>query len=423
MDIIWLLAPMIALIFLRVPVAYAIGISAIGFSLIEGTNPAAVIQRSVASLDSFTLLAIPLFLLAAEIMSAAGLTRVLMDAVLSWVRSRRGGLAYANVGASIVFAGISGSAVADAAGTGRLLVPQMIRNGYSARYAASVTASSSLVSPILPPSIPLIVYGLVAQVSIGALFLAGILPALLMGAAVMLVVFLTTFRDHTLTRERFSLPAAFNATVKAFPILLLPILIIGGLRFGYFTPTEAAAIASGYALLCTLFYVRLPLHTLGAVIRRAALTSASILIIIAFAAHLGWIMSVRGIPKTIAEWLSSITTSPQLLLLIVLAFLVLIGTFMEAIAAILVTVPVLAPAATELGIDPVHFGIVVVMALMLGLLTPPVGLVLYVVGQAAGLDAMKVARANAWFFLALALVTLTVALVPQISLWLPHLTQ
>ncbi|TDE15875.1 TRAP transporter large permease [Jiangella asiatica] len=422
MDIIWLLVPMIALIFARVPVAYAIGISAVAFSLLQGSNVAAVVQRSVAALDSFTLLAIPLFLLAAEIMNAAGLTRVLMDAVLSWVRNLRGGLAYANVGASMVFAGISGAAVADAAGTGRLLIPQMTRNGYSPRYAASVTASSSLISPILPPSIPLIVYGLIAQVSIGALFMAGILPAFLMAGALLLVVFATTSRDRSLPREPFSASFAARATGKALPILLLPIVIIGGLRFGYFTPTEAAAIAVGYALVCTLFYVRLPARVLGQVLQRAALTSASILIIIAFAAHVGWIMSVRGIPRSIAETLSSMTSSPQVLLLIVMVFLLVIGTFMEAIAAMLIVVPVLAPAATELGIDPVHFGVVIVMTLMLGLLTPPVGLVLYVVGEAAGLDAMKVARANVAFFLALLAATLLVALVPELALWLPGLS-
>lgn len=419
MDIFWLLIPMLVLIALRVPVAYAIGLAAVGYSLMQGTNPAAVIQRSVASLDSFTLLAIPLFLLAAEIMNAAGLTRVLMDAVLSWVNRWRGGLAYANVGASVVFAGISGSAVADAAGTGRLLVPQMMRNGYSARYSASVTASSSLVSPILPPSIPLIVYGLIAQVSIGALFMAGILPAFLMAAALLIVVFLTTIRDRTLATGRFSLSAALRLTAKALPILLLPLIIIGGLRFGFFTPTEAAAVASGYALVCSLFYVRLSLRTLGRVVLRAGMTAASILIIIAFAAHVGWIMSVQGIPAAVAGWLSTVTSSPQVLMLIIVAFLIVIGTFMEAIAAMLITVPVLAPAAVQLGIDPVQLGVVIVMTLMLGLLTPPVGLVLYVVGDAAKLDAMEVARANWPFLSALLVVTLIVALVPPVSLFLP----
>jgi tripartite ATP-independent transporter DctM subunit len=238
-----------------------------------------------------------------------------------------------------------------------------------------------------------------------------------------IVVFLTTFRDKTLTPGSFSLGFAVKATGKALPILMLPIIVIGGLRVGYFTPTEAAAIAAGYSLACSLIYVRLPWRTLSRVLLRAGLTSASILIIIAFAAHLGWVMSVKGIPRAIAEWLSSVTSSPQILLLIVLIFLLLIGTFMEAIAAMLITVPVLAPAAVELGIDPVHFGIVTVMTLMLGLLTPPVGLVLYVVGEAAGLDSMQVARANVLFFTALFIVTIIVALVPGLALWLPALLQ
>lgn len=421
MDILWLLIPMLALIGLRVPVAYAIGISAVGFSLLQGTSPAAVVQRAVASLDSFTLLAIPLFLLAAEIMNAAGLTRVLMDSVMSWVARLKGGLAYANIGTSVVFAGISGSAVADAAGTGRLLIPQMIRRGYSPGYSASVTASSSLISPILPPSIPLIVYGLIAQTSIGALFLAGVAPALLMAGALALVVFLTTVRDPNQKAGTFSLRLAARTTLKAGPVLLLPILILGGLRLGYFTPTEAAALASGYALVCTLFYVRLPLKSLKQAVMRSGMTAASILIIIAFAAHVGWIMSVKGIPGAIAEGVASITDSPQLLLLAVVAFLVVIGTFMEALAAMLITVPVLAPVATDLGVDPVQLGLVVVMSLMIGNITPPVGLVLYVVGETAGMDAMQVARANWPFLLALLAVTVVVALVPAVSLWLPSI--
>lgn len=419
MDILWLLVPMLLLIALRVPIAYAIGLSAVGFSLLQGASPAAVVQRSVASLDSFTLLAIPLFLLAAEIMNAAGLTRVLMDAVVSWVARLRGGLAFANIGASVVFAGISGSAVADAAGTGRLLIPQMVRNGYSPAYSASVTASSSLISPILPPSIPLIVYGLIAQTSIGALFVAGIVPAFLMAGALSFVVFVTTVRDPNQKPGTFSLRIAARATLKALPVLLLPVIIIGGLRLGYFTPTEAAALASGYSLVCTLFYVRLPLKTLAQVVMRSGMTAASILIIIAFASHVGWIMSIKGIPKAIAEWVSSITDSSQVLMLVIVAFLLVIGTFMEAIAAMLITVPVLAPAAIELGVHPVHLGLVVVLSLMIGNITPPVGLVLYVVGDAAGMDAMQVARANWPFLLALLGTVVVVALVPAVSLWLP----
>lgn len=419
MEMLQLLLPMIVLIALRVPVAYAIGISAVAFSLLQGASPSAVLQRSVASLDSFTLLAIPLFILVAEVMNAAGLTRTLMNSVLGWVGHVRGGLAYANVGASVVFGGISGAAVADAAGTGRLLIPQMIRHGYAPTYAASVTASSALISPILPPSIPFIVYGLLAQVSVGALFFAGIVPAAVMALSMLLVVFVTTVRKSELSPGRFNLRAAVTGTVRALPVLLLPLLIIGGLRFGVFTPTEAAALAVFYALGCSLLYTRLSWQTLRAVLVRSALTSASILIIIAFAAHLGWLMSIRGIPAALAEWLAGVTDSPQVLLLIVIAFLLVIGTFMEALAAMLIVVPVLAPAVTQLGVDPIHFGVIVVLSLMLGLLTPPVGLVLYVVGETSGVDAIQVAKTNTPFFVALVGVLLLIAFVPAVALWLP----
>lgn len=419
MEILLLLIPMITLILLRVPVAYAIGISAVAFSLLEGSSVSAVIQRSVASLDSFTLIAIPLFILVAEIMNATGLTRTLMNSVLGWVGHVRGGLAYANVGASVVFGGISGAAVADAAGTGRLLIPQMIRNGYSPAYSASVTASSALISPILPPSIPFIVYGLLAQVSVGALFFAGIVPAALMAVSMLLVVFLTTARNRQLPRGRFGLRNAVMGTARAFPVLLLPLLIIGGLRFGFFTPTEAAALAVFYALACSFLYTRLGWRAIRSVLLRSALTSASILIIIAFAAHLGWLMSIRGIPAALAEWLAGVTDSPQLLLLIVIAFLFIIGTFMEALAAMLIVVPVLAPAVVQLGVDPIHFGVIVVLTLMLGLLTPPVGLVLYVVGDISGLDAIRVAKANTPFLLALLGVLLLIVFFPSLALWLP----
>jgi len=418
-ELLLLLLPMIALILLRVPVAYSIGMSAVAFALMQGSNPVAVVQRSVASLDSFTLLAIPLFILAAEVMNAAGLTRTLMDSVLGWVGHLPGGLAHANVGASLIFGGISGSAVADAAGLGRLLIPQMVRGGYSPAYSASITASSALISPILPPSIPFVVYGLLAQVSVGALFFAGIVPAVLMAVALGIVVVLTTFRQRELPRGEFSLRTALTRSLKALPVLLLPVLIIGGLRFGFFTPTEAAAVAVFYSLLCSLLYVRIGLRKLRILLVRTALTSASILIIIAFAGHLGWLMSVKGIPAALAELLAGITTNPQLLLLIVVAFLLIIGTFMEALAAMLIVVPVLGPAVTQLGIDPIQFGVVVVLTLMLGLLTPPVGLVLYVVGETAGLDAIQVAKANVPFFLALLGVLMLVVFVPAVSLWLP----
>lgn len=419
MELLLLLLPMIALILLRVPVAYAIGMSAVTFALMQGSNPVAVVQRSVASLDSFTLLAIPLFILAAEVMNAAGLTKTLMDSVLGWVGHLRGGLAHANVGASLIFGGISGAAVADAAGLGRLLIPQMVRHGYSPAYSASITASSALISPILPPSIPFIVYGLLAQVSVGALFFAGIVPAVLMAVALGLMVIATTIRQTELPRGEFSLRTALTRSLKALPVLLLPVLIIGGLRFGFFTPTEAAAVAVFYSLLCSLIYVRIGWRALRTVLLRTALTSASILIIIAFAAHLGWLMSVKGIPAALAELLAGVTTNPTILLLIVVAFLLIIGTFMEALAAMLIVVPVLSPAVTQLGIDPIHFGVVVVFTLMLGLLTPPVGLVLYVVGDTAGIDAIQVAKANTPFFLALLGVLMLVVFIPALSLWLP----
>jgi len=411
---------MIALIFVRVPVAYSIGISAVVYSFATGSNPVAVIQRSVGSIDSFTLLAVPLFILVAEIMNEAGLTTILLDAALSWVGHFRGGLSFANVGINVVFAGLSGSGVADAAGVGKLLIPQMTRMGYPKGYSAALTASGAVIGPILPPSIPFIVYGLLAQVSVGRLFFAGIAPALMMAAALLIVSFVIAHvRKHPKSGS-FSIKRAFLATWKSIPVLVLPLLIIGGLRGGVFTPTEAAAVAVVYAYVCSFFYTRLSFAGLVRALKRTALTTASITIIIAFADDVGWLMSVKQIPAAMASGLLQISHDPNVILVIIVIFLLIVGVFMESLSAMLIIVPVLAPAVAALGIDPVHFGVIVVLTLMLGMLTPPVGLVLYVVGAIAKIDAVEVAKANTVFFLALLVVLAVVMFAPDVVLAIPR---
>ena len=419
MQILWLIVPMLALIALRVPIAYAIGASAVGYALVTGSSAVSIIQRAVGGIDSFTLLAVPMFILAAEVMTRGGLARNLMDFLLSWLGPLRGGLASANIGGSVVFGGISGAAVADAAGLGRLLIPQMVERGYTPSYAAGVTASSSLIGPILPPSIPFIVYGLLAQVSVGALFFAGIVPALLMAVGLMSVAYGIARKRRQPTHGHFRLREAVRLTIRNLPALALPVLIIGGLRFGIFTPTEAGAAAVFYAFVYSLFYTRLSWNESFVALRDAAARTASILIILAFAAHVGWLMSVEQVPAMIAEGLLSVSDNRYVILAIVVVFLLLVGVFLEALAAMLILVPILAPAMAQLGVDPIHFGVIVVLTLMMGLLTPPVGLVLYIVSDIATVDVIAVVKAALPFF-AVLLITLTiVVLAPGLVLALP----
>ena len=430
MDFLFILLFLI-LMFVGVPVAFALGIaSALGLYLTHGPVFLTMVpQRMFAGIDKFALLAIPLFLLAAEIMNASGITsRIIAFAnlVVGWIR---GGLAQVNIFASVIFAGISGSAVADTAGLGSVLIPAMKKDGYSGSFAAAVTAASSIIAPIIPPSIIRVLYAYVVGVPVAALFLAGFVPGLLMWIAMATLTFFLVgsrrYRNPDMAETAHSAIASSSSPLKiivdaVFPILT-PVIIVVGILGGVFTPTESAAAAVFYGLFVALFVVRgLSFRDLPAVFLRTAKTSATILLLIATASLFGWLITLGGIPQLVGKAIFAITDNPILVLLLINVFLLVIGMFLDAGPAILILGPVLAPLMGQIGVDPVHFAIVMCLNLSIGLVTPPMGIVLFVSAGVSGEPVGRIARDVLPYLAILFLLLLLVTYVPAISLTLPN---
>lgn len=430
MDFLFILL-FLGLMFVGVPVAFALGIaSALGLYLAHGPVFLTMVpQRMFAGIDKFALLAIPLFLLAAEIMNASGITsRIIAFAnlVVGWIR---GGLAQVNIFASVIFAGISGSAVADTAGLGSVLIPAMKKDGYSGSFAAAVTAASSIIAPIIPPSIIMVLYAYVVGVPVAALFLAGFVPGLLMWLAMATLTYFLVgsprFRDPEMARTAQSLlgqPARPLIIIldAVFPILT-PVIIVVGIVGGVFTPTESAAAAVFYGLFVALFVVRgLRPKELPGVLLRTAKTSATILLLIATASLFGWLITLGGIPQLVGNAIFSITKNPILVLLLINLFLLIIGMFLDAGPAILILGPVLAPLMGQIGVDPVHFAIVMCLNLSIGLVTPPMGIVLFVSAGVSGEPVSRIARDALPYLAVLFALLLMVTYVPAISMTLPN---
>ncbi|TVQ41228.1 MAG: TRAP transporter large permease [Spirochaetaceae bacterium] len=379
-----------------------------------------ILQRMVGGVNSFPLLAVPFFILAGNLMNAAGLTTHIFAFARSIVGWMRGGLGHVNVGASIIFAGMSGAAVADAGGLGTIEIKAMTDAGYDTDISVAITAASSTIGPIIPPSLPLVIYGVIAQASIGRLFIAGIVPGLLMGVSLMILIAWYARRRNYPRDARFTVRGMAISLWRGFPSLLTPVIIIGGIALGVFTPTEAAVAASAYTLfLGTLVYRTLTFKKIMQVSLDTLETTAIILFIVAGAAIFAWILTRLRVPAHFASLLLSITENPILLLLLLNLVLFIVGFFMETIAAITILVPVLLPIAMQIGVDPVHFGIFMILNLMIGLLTPPVGMVLYVLSRVARIPFERCAKATAVFIIPLVIVLLLVTFVPALSLWLP----
>ena len=430
---------------LRVPIGVCL-MAASMLSLIIFTNTPLTIasQRIVAGIMPFPLLAIPLFVLTGAVMNMGGVTRRLLDLAGALVGRATGSLAQTNVLASLLFGGLSGSAVADVSSLGRILIPEMKAKNYRAAYAAAVTAASAVISPILPPSITLIVYGVASGTSIGDLFIAGIGPALLYTAFLMIAVRMTVkkrgYATPLLSRKGPGAAVASNvaaqprndspngrlwpAFYQAIPALGLPVLILVGIRMGYFTPTEAAAVALFYALFCGIVVYRefrLPAFYQSLV--SSARLVGLIMLVIAAAQLYSYALTSKRIPQGIAQSVFEITSNPVVLLLILNLLLLIVGMFIEANAAIIIMTPILLPLGAELGIDPVHLGIMVTINLGVGLITPPVGLCVMLAGEIAGVSYMQAIKDTVPFLVAAVVLILSVTFIPEISLWLPNLTQ
>lgn len=409
------------MLIIGVPIAISLGGASLLWVYVGQRIPDfIVLQRMVGGVNSFPLLAVPFFILAGNLMNAAGLTTHIFTFARSLVGWMRGGLGHVNVGASIIFAGMSGAAVADAGGLGTIEIKAMKEAGYDVDVSVAITAASSTIGPIIPPSLPLVVYGVIAQASIGRLFIAGIVPGLLMGLSLSLLIAYYARKRNYPRDARFSIKAMMSSLWSGFPSLLTPVIIIGGIAFGIFTPTEAAVAATAYSLfLGTVVYRTLSFKKIVQVSLDTLETTAIILFIVAGAAIFAWILTRLQVPAIFASFLLSITDDPIMLLILINLVLFIVGFFMETIAAITILVPVLLPIAMQIGVDPVHFGIFMILNLMIGLLTPPVGMVLYVLSRVAKIPFEECAKATAVFIIPLVVVLFLVTFIPALSLWLP----
>ncbi len=422
---------------LRVPIGFALAAaSLVTLALVTDVPLTIGAQRLVAGITPFPLLAIPLFILAGAMMNEGGMTKRLLDVADSTVGGLRAGLAQSMSVSSLLFGGISGSAVASVSSLGRLVIPAMKERNYRPAYAAAVTAAAPVVDPIMPPSITMIVYGVVTGTSIGALFFAGIVPAILYVAMLMITVHLTAPRmgftknamaaagdPRTLgTLPRSDRPRFWPSLYKALPSLLLPLLILGGIRFGVFTPTEAAAIAVVYALIVGFFvYRELNWRKLVYALADSVLIVGLIMLVLAAAQIYSWALTSGLVPQAAAQAIFSLTDNPYVLLLMVNVVLLIVGMFIEANAALIILAPILFPVATSMGIDPVHLGIVIVANLSVGLLTPPVGVGLMLAAELSKVNMLQAVRAVGPFLLMGLIYLLLITFLPQISLWLPNL--
>ena len=416
---------MLGLLAANMRVAFAIAIAALVFFLTAQGVPLEIyIQRMVSVTHSFPLLAVPFFILAGVVMNHSGITRRLMILADTLVGHRTGGLAHVNVLLSTFMGGMSGSANADAAVQSKILVPEMSKRGYDPAFSAAVTATSSVIAPIIPPGVGMVLYGFLADVSIGRLFLAGLVPGILMCVALMVVVGIVSRRRGYLPSrpERAGWGDRGRALASSLWALGLPLGIIGGIRYGVFTPTEAGAMAVVYAFIVGAFiYRELDWSKLPAILSEAVLANAVVMLIICAAQAFGFYMSWERIPQEAGQFLLSLTENPLVLLLVINLFLVFIGMLVEGSAALILLTPLLAPLAASVGIDPVHFGIVMVVNLTIAGVTPPVGTLIYTTCSIVGVDIGRFIRESLPLVLALFAVLAIVTFVPIVSLWLPNL--
>ncbi|GAB3486909.1 TRAP transporter large permease [Nocardiopsis coralliicola] len=417
-----LVAGVLVLMLARVPVAFALAApSMVYLVLVPDASVSAAVLRIAAGVDVFPLLAVPLFILTGAAAMAAGVTDRLFSAGEVLLDRVRGNLGYANVGASLVFSWMSGAAIADVSALGRIQVAEMTRRGYSERFSVGISGASSLIGGIMPPSIPAIIYATTAGVSVGALFVAGILPALLVFAMLCATVFVRVRTEPAADPVRTTRAQKAAAVRSALLPLFAPVIILGGILSGLFTPTEAAAVAVVYVLVLAAVYRRLTVRGLYRMVLSSAETTASIMLIVGAASLFGWVLTREQVPQQVAASLATATDSPIVLLILANVLMLLVGMVLEPTAAILVMAPVLLPVTGAFGIDPLHLGVFMILNFMVGLLTPPIGLVVFVLSTVTGLPVHRVARSMLGVLAPLGLCLVIVTFIPAVSLWLPGL--
>jgi tripartite ATP-independent transporter DctM subunit len=409
---------------LGVPVGYALGLTVVFVMIVPlGPDPnfGAMAQRAYAGMDQWVLLAVPFFIFAGRLMNEAGITDDLFDFATELVGSMRGGLAQVNVIVSVIFSGMSGSAVADAAGLGLIEYEAMTSQGYDGKDAVGVTGASAIIGPIIPPSIPAVIYAVLVEESIGALFIAGVVPGLMLAGALMITIYYVAGKNDWPNGDPVNVRRLLKSLLRTIPGLMTPGIIIGGIIFGVFTATEAAIVASVWAMLVGKFYYGgIDLESYYAIIRETFVDTSSIIIILGFANLYAFWLTLSGIPDILGDWILSISPNVTITLLTLTVVLLILGTFMETMAILLIMTPVLVPLFPVLGIDPIHFGIIMIVTLMYGLVTPPFGIILFVLERVTDVDLFDAMKSVAPYYLPLGLVLLSIVLFPEVSLYLPR---
>lgn len=410
----------LAIMFLGMPIAFSLGISSFIYLYLADIPLIVIPQKMYSGMDVFALLCIPGFILAGNLMNMGGISERIIKFCNCLVGHIRGGLSQANIIASMIFAGISGTAIADTASLGAILIPAMEREGYDVDFSCAVTAASSCIGPIIPPSMPMIIAGTLTGLSVGRLFIAGAIPGILLGIVLMIVSDYLSKKRNYPKGDRVPWKRRIIEFYGAFWALMMTVIILYGILGGYFSPTEASMVACLYALLVGIFiYRELSIRDLPKILIKTAVTSGSVLVLVGFANLFAWILASEQIPQMIAKWLLAITTNKYLIILLINILLLFVGMFMETIAALLTLFPTLLAVALQVGIDPVHFAMISVLNLILGLTTPPVGVCLFVSASIGKISVSRVAKANIPFLAVSLVVLLMVSYIPALSTWLP----
>lgn len=422
MTLTYLILAVLLLMAVRIPVAFALLVpSATYVYLADGISLTIVMQRMTSGIDSFPLLAVPLFIMMGNIANQTGITDRLFNFAQVAIGHIRGSLGYVNIAVSVGFSWMSGSAMADAAGLGKIEVPAMLKRGYGERFSVGLTAASSVIGPIMPPSVTAVIYGVVSGVSIGGLFIAGIIPAFMIAIALAVVVFFHARRHPNLKLEPSNAAEIRKAAAGALLPLLTPLIVLGGILGGIFTPTEAAGAAVIYMIVLGVAYRSLSWAAFWRVLASTASTTSIIMLIVASASLFGWVLGREQVPQHLLSWIVAVTDNPLVFLLMLNVALIIIGMILEPNSAILIVVPVIIPAAAYFDISSLQLGSIIILNLMIGLLTPPVGLVLYVLSSVTNIPVARVAMGTAPFLIPLLLVLGLVTLVPAATLFLPGL--
>jgi tripartite ATP-independent transporter DctM subunit len=415
---------LVGLIIIGLPIAVSMGLTAVIFFIVLGEvdTLSMIPARMYSTTTGFPLLAIPFFILTGQLMNAGGITHRLFRFAQCLVGHIKGGLGHVNVVNSMIFAGMSGAAVADAAGIGMVEMEAMTKAGFDRRFSAAVTSASSTIGPIVPPSVPFVIFGSITGTSVGRLFLGGFIPGFIMGIAMMITVYIISDRRGYPRERRATLRELVHSAIGASSAMVTPMIIIGGILLGIFTPTEASVAAAVYAFILTVFvYKEIPLKHLPRVLWETLEHTIRVMFIISAAGIFGWLLIHQRVPDTVIKGLLSLSTNPWVILLILNIVLLVLGCFMEGISIMLLTIPVFMPLITKIGIDPVHFGVVMTLNLMIGLLTPPVGMVLYAVSSVGKVPLWELASELRWYIVALMGCLGLITYIPVLVTWVPNL--